>query len=64
MTTKVLLTVEETAEALGYGRTYMFKLVREGEIESVKSGKLRRIPAAAIDEYVARLRTEQARAAV
>jgi excisionase family DNA binding protein len=38
----------------------MFHLIATGQIESVKIGKLRKIPAAALDEYVDRLRSEQA----
>lgn len=57
---RVLLTPEEAAEALGVGRTHLFKLIRTGEIPSVKIGRLRRIPAHALDAYVARLTTPAA----
>jgi excisionase family DNA binding protein len=33
----------------------MFKLIRTGEITSVQIGRLRRVPASAIQEYAARL---------
>lgn len=52
---RVLLTVEEAAEQLGIGRTLAYRLVRDGEIESVRIGRLRRIPAAAVHEYARRL---------
>lgn len=52
----VLLRVEEAADRLGIARTMMFKLVREGEVESVLVGRLRRIPVVCLDEYVERLR--------
>ncbi|MGW1798942.1 excisionase family DNA-binding protein [Streptomyces sp. NPDC001984] len=54
--TLVLLTVEEAARRLGIGRTTCFGLIASGELESVKVGSLRRIPADALAVYVARLR--------
>lgn len=51
---KVLLTVEEAAEALSVGRTLVFGLVRGQAIRSIKVGRARRIPVAALQEYVAR----------
>jgi excisionase family DNA binding protein len=51
-----LLTVEEGAERLHIGRTRMYALVKSGAIESVQIGRLRRIPATAIDAYADRLR--------
>lgn len=54
-----MLTVEQAAEALGIGRTTMFALIKSGEIESVRIGRLRRVPADAIEAYTNRLATEQ-----
>lgn len=54
---RLLLTVEQAADRLGVGRTLMVALVAAREIESVKIGRLRRVPASALSEYVARLRT-------
>jgi excisionase family DNA binding protein len=51
---KVLLTVEEVAEAMGLGRTYVYELVMRREIRSIKLGRKRRIPVTALDEFVAR----------
>lgn len=53
---RLLLRVEEAAERLGIGRTLMYELVSRGEVESVPVGRLRRIPAECLAEYVARLR--------
>jgi excisionase family DNA binding protein len=53
----ILLTVEEAAERLRIGRTLMYSLIKTGEIESVPVGRLRRIPAECIGEYIARLRS-------
>lgn len=55
MPERVLLTVEEAAEQLGIGRTTAYALVRSGELDSVRIGRLRRIPKEAIDNYAARL---------
>jgi excisionase family DNA binding protein len=55
MPERVLLTVEEAAEQLGIGRTLAYKLVSSGEIESIRIGRLRRVPTAAIQDYARRL---------
>ncbi|MFI5799584.1 helix-turn-helix domain-containing protein [Streptomyces sp. NPDC051677] len=52
--TLVGLTVEEAARRLGIGRTKMYEYVSSGEIPSVKIGSLRRIPAEAVGEFLAR----------
>jgi excisionase family DNA binding protein len=58
-----MLTVEAAAEQLSFSRTRLFQLIKAGEIESVKVGRLRRVPADAITRYVRRLAQEQQRAA-
>ena len=50
-----LYRVEEVAQLLGVGRTRIFDLIKLGELRSVKIGGSRRVPAAALDEYIARL---------
>jgi excisionase family DNA binding protein len=52
----LLLTVEEAAERLRLGRTFVYRLIMSGELESVKVGRLRRVPAECLPEYVAALR--------
>ncbi|MFF0745640.1 excisionase family DNA-binding protein [Streptomyces sp. NPDC004111] len=54
--TLALLTVDEAARRLSVGRTTCFKLVSTGELESVTVGRLRRVPANAVPDYVAKLR--------
>jgi excisionase family DNA binding protein len=54
-----LLRVEEAAARLAISRTYMFGLLRDQVIESVKVGRLRRVPADAITAYINRLAAEQ-----
>ncbi|WP_033818207.1 helix-turn-helix domain-containing protein [Kitasatospora sp. MBT63] len=56
--TLVALTVEEAARRLSIGRTTMYSLVASGDVPSVTIGRLRRVPAQALDEYLAaRVRT-------
>jgi excisionase family DNA binding protein len=62
-TRRLLYSVEEAANLLGIGRTFMFQLVATGEIDSFKVGKHRKIPHGALDTYIKRLREEQAAAA-
>ncbi|MFI6032438.1 excisionase family DNA-binding protein [Amycolatopsis magusensis] len=59
MPERILLTVEEAAERLGIGRTLAFRLIRSGEIATVQIGRLRRVPATAIQEYASRLVNQQ-----
>ncbi len=57
--TKLLLTVDEAAHRLGIGRSHAYIFVMRGELASVKIGKSRRVPLAALEEFVVRLRSEQ-----
>ena len=52
---RILLTVEEAAKRLGIGRTFAWRLVRTGDLESVQIGRLRRIHVDAIRDYTDRL---------
>jgi excisionase family DNA binding protein len=54
--TPLLLTVEETAELLHIGRSKVFDLIRCRDLDSVKIGRLRRVPESAVHEFMARLR--------
>jgi len=54
-----LLTVEEAARRLSLGRTTLYALLKDGQITSVRVGRLRRVPAEALDAYTARLIVEQ-----
>lgn len=57
---QLLYSVEEAADLLGIGRTFMFRLLATGEIDSLKIGRCRKIPRDAIDGYIERLRSQQA----
>jgi excisionase family DNA binding protein len=52
---RLLLTVEEAAERIGICRSNMFKLIRRGDVKSVRVGRLRRVTPAALEDYVKRL---------
>lgn len=54
---RLLLTLEEAGRCLGVGRSTVYALMRTGELENVKVRRSRRIPAAALDHYVATLRS-------
>ena len=56
--TKLLLKPEEAAAVLGVGRSKMYELLASGAVKSVKIGALRRVPATALEEYVAALVAE------
>jgi excisionase family DNA binding protein len=58
----LLLTPEQAATCLAICRTKVYELLRQGELESVRIGSSRRIPTAALAEYVQRLRTGPASA--
>ena len=55
----LVLTVEEAAERLGVGRTVMYALVSSGAVESVRIGRLRRVPADALVTFLDGLRADQ-----
>jgi excisionase family DNA binding protein len=45
---------------LGLSRWQIYNLIRSGELESVKVGRSRRVPVAAVDNFVSQLREEAA----
>lgn len=57
---KILLTIEEAADALSIGRSTVYTLLETGELERVKVGRAARVTAASIEAYVARLREQSA----
>jgi excisionase family DNA binding protein len=52
---KLLLRPEEAAEALGIRRTLLYSLLTSKQIYSIKVGRTRRVPMAALHDYVARM---------
>lgn len=53
---RLLLSVEEVADALAVGRTAVYSLLRRRELRSVTIGRCRRIAMADLDAFVAALR--------
>jgi excisionase family DNA binding protein len=51
---KMLLTIDEAAQAMSVGRTLLYDLMIRKEIASIKVGRVRRVPLAAIDDYINR----------
>ena len=58
VTDQLLVDAEEAARRIGIGRTKMYELLGQNEIESVAVGRRRLVPTTALDEYVQRLRAQ------
>jgi len=52
---KLMLTPEEVAESLGIGRSTVYDLIRLNLLASVKIGRSRRVPVAALHAYADRI---------
>jgi excisionase family DNA binding protein len=63
MTEPRLYQVTDAMRLLCLSRTVIYELIRSGRLRSVKQGRARRIPAAAICEYIALLEQEAERGA-
>ena len=59
MTDKILLRVDEAADRISVGRSYLYAAIQRGELETVKLGRARRVPVAALNEFIERLKAEQ-----
>ncbi len=51
---QLILTVEEVAQKLRIGRSLAWRLVQEGQIPSVRLGRLVRIPQRELDDWIHR----------
>ena len=60
---KLLYTVREACGLIGCSQSRLYVKLAKGEIESVKDGRSRRIPADAVKAYVAQLRGQNPAAA-
>jgi excisionase family DNA binding protein len=49
---KLLLTPVEAAQALGIGRSKIYELLSSGELDSVRIGNCRRVPAEALHNFL------------
>ncbi|MCL3862957.1 helix-turn-helix domain-containing protein [Actinotalea sp. K2] len=47
-----VFSVVEAAAILGIGRSKLYEFISSGEIRSIRIGRLRKIPVAAIDEFL------------
>lgn len=56
----LLLSIEQVARALSCSVRTVENLIRRRELSSIRVGRLRRVPRAAITDYIARLEREQA----
>jgi excisionase family DNA binding protein len=59
MASNRLLTVEEAMEVLRVSRSHIYGLILKGELESIKIGRSRRIPADSLDDFIQRLVAQQ-----
>jgi excisionase family DNA binding protein len=59
--TPLLYTLPEAAALLRISRTKLYELLTANEIESIHIGRSRKIPTAALHDYIERLRTEEER---
>ena len=48
-----VFSVVEAAAILGISRSKLYEFIAAGEIRSIRIGRLRRIPVAAVDEFIA-----------
>jgi excisionase family DNA binding protein len=53
---KLLYTIPETVALTGIGRTTLYDLIHRGELESVRVGRSRFIPADGLRDFILRLR--------
>ena len=52
MTQRLLLNVNEVASLLGCGRTYVYGMIQRGELPVIKLGRLTRVPASELEEFI------------
>ena len=57
---KLLLTVEQAADRLGVARSHLYRWLTTGELPSLKLGRSRRIPVAALERFVSERLEEEA----
>jgi excisionase family DNA binding protein len=54
-----LLTPDEAAKRLRIGKTQLYAYLATGALTSLKLGRCRRIPATAVDQFIATVLEEQ-----
>jgi len=58
-TPRVMLSITDAARCLSVGRSTMYELINSGAIETIHIGRLRRVPADCLSDFVERCRREQ-----
>lgn len=51
---RLLLTVAEAAAMLSINRSTLYRMLLEGQIRTIRIGRLRRVPVSALQEFVTR----------
>jgi len=64
MVVPMLLTIPDAARVLAIGRTTLYELIRDGEVDVIRIGRSTRIPVTTIHAFVDRRRSGQRRATV
>jgi len=57
---RLLLTAEEAAQLLHIGRSKVYDLIRNGDLRSIKIGRLRRVPLDAVHDFATSPAAEEA----
>lgn len=57
--TRLLLTVPEAAEALAISRSKLYELLASGVVASLRIDGSRRVPVAALNDYIIRLTAKE-----
>jgi len=52
-----LLTVEEAAKHMGFAKSYVYEMIRRGDLQAVRRGKYVRVRQSAIDDWITRHET-------
>lgn len=58
METPLLLTTTQAAQRLGIGRTKLYELIGAGELPTIPIGRAKRVPAAAVQDWIDRKLTQ------
>jgi excisionase family DNA binding protein len=58
MSEHLLAPIVEAGDMIGHGRTTVYRLINEGKLEAVKSGKRRLVVVESIRNYVQSLRSQ------
>ncbi len=57
---EILVPMDEAARRLGCTRQHLYRFIASGDLASVLLGRSRKIPVRALEEFVERLRAQEA----